>query len=948
MKKILSLAVFILCLSVTLHAQTGSISGRIMDGTTKTPLPGASVVIDGTTQGAMTDLDGIFKITAVQPGKVNLKISYVGYVTQLLSGVEVTSGNDTKIELKLVENVSQLQGADVVAQRSTHTENAVLMEVKQSEQIISGVSSQQIGRSQDRTAGEVIRRVPGVTLMDNGFVLIRGLNERYNTVLLNGIIAPSMEADKKAFTLDVIPAGMLDRLMVYKTGSPELPGEFAGGVIKIVTKNVSEEDQFTIGYTSGVRANTTFNDFYQAPKGNSDWLGRDDGTRSLPGSFPTSLYDIKDPGQLADLGKKLPNAWTSAKIQAAPDQRFSASLIKNLKFGKMKAANITALQYGMTFDSYEAQNLGFNSYDLNTQQSDTIYDYNDRMYRENVRLSLLHNWTFLVSPATKIEFRNFFNQQGSNQSILRTGSNFEEGSLVKSYAYRYQERTVYSGQLHGSHEINANRTKIDWTAAYSYSHSAEPDFRRIRTKKDISATSDSIPYQVVIAPSASTIDAGRFYSDLTENTGSGALDFEHALKSKADLLIPKFRAGVYVESKQREFSARWMSYKQSKITGFDNSLLYLPLDQIFAPENINDSTGFKLEEGTNPSDKYSAYNSLTAGYAALSWPITEKFNVSGGVRIEHNIQQLESRSYTNAKITVDNTITSILPSVNLSYNFTQKMLVRVAYAQTVNRPEFRELAPFAYYDFTFNNVLIGNSELKTPTIQNFDVRWELYPSNSEMISIGAFYKDFHNPIEMFFVPGSGSGGTRNFTYNNADKATSLGFEIEVKKYFISLFDTTGKDQGLFIRRFVSRLGLTANAAWIDSEVKLGDKAVGQSENRPMMGQSPYIFNVGLFFSNVEKKFQVTALYNTIGKRIFAVGTYGTPDIYYMPRHSIDLTVTKGIGKRLEVKAGVQDLLAQDEVYQQDSNEDGKINTTDEKVFVIRRGAYYSLGFNLKF
>jgi hypothetical protein len=236
MKKILSLAVFILCLSVTLHAQTGSISGRIMDGTTKTPLPGASVVIDGTTQGAMTDLDGIFKITAVQPGKVNLKISYVGYVTQLLSGVEVTSGNDTKIELKLVENVSQLQGADVVAQRSTHTENAVLMEVKQSEQIISGVSSQQIGRSQDRTAGEVIRRVPGVTLMDNGFVLIRGLNERYNTVLLNGIIAPSMEADKKAFALDVIPAGMLDRLMVYKTGSPELPGEFAGGVIKVVTK----------------------------------------------------------------------------------------------------------------------------------------------------------------------------------------------------------------------------------------------------------------------------------------------------------------------------------------------------------------------------------------------------------------------------------------------------------------------------------------------------------------------------------------------------------------------------------------------------------------------------------------------------------------------------------------------------------------------------------------
>ncbi len=927
--------------------QTGTISGKIIDNATGTGLPGASVVIDGTTQGSMTDIDGNFRISAVTPGTYKIRISYVGYVAEAIENVVVVSGSDKVISLKLKENINQLQGADVVAQRSTHTDNAVLMEMRQSEQVVSGVSSQQISKSQDRTAGDVIKRIPGVTMSETGFVNIRGLAERYNTIMLNGVLAPSMEADKKAFALDVIPSGMLDRLLIYKTGAPELPGEFAGGVIKIVTRNVSEENQFNMSYTTGYRDNTTFSDFYQAPKGGTDWLGTDDGTRSLPGDFPESLYDVQSSAELAELGRMLPNAWTAARIKAMPDQRFSVSSIQNIKLGKVKASNITSLNYGLTYETLSAENNGFNAYDVINQRSDTIYSYTDNMYKENVRLSVIHNWSFLVSPKSKIEFRNFFNQQGSNQSIIRSGANYEEGSLVKAYAYRYQERSIYSGQLTGTHDVFADRSKIDWTLGYSYAHSAEPDFRRLRTKKDLNAVSDSIPYQVIIAPSASTLDAGRFYSDLIENTGTAALNFEHSLRPRSEQFIPKFRAGFYVESKQREFSARWMSYKQARLGSFDNTLLYQPLDQIFSSQNINDSTGFKLEEGTNPSDKYDAYNFLGAGYVGLTWPFNDKVNVSGGVRVEYNRQQLESRDYTDKKISVDNPILSILPSVNASYNFTPKSLVRVAYAMTVNRPEFRELAPFAYYDFTFNNVLIGNEDLETPSIHNFDARWELYPTSSEMITLGVFYKHFSNPIEMFFVPGSGSGGTRNFTYGNAESASSAGVELEIRKYFNSLFDTTGKVQSAFIRKFVSRTGVIFNGALIESEVSLGDKAVGQNENRPMMGQSPFIVNAGLFYTHQESKLQVSALYNIIGKRIFAVGTYGTPDIYYMPRNSVDITVSKGFGKYFEIKAGVQDLLAQDETFRQDSNENGKVDAADETAFRIRKGAYYTIGFGIK-
>lgn len=939
----LFLILFFLVVETTL-SQVASISGKIIDDAYGMGLPGASVVIDGTTLGAMSDMDGNFKIASVPPGTVRLKISYVGYVTILSDPFAIEAGQNKTISFNLKENINQLNETQVVGRKTTHTDNAVLMEMKQSEQIVNGVSNQQISRSQDRSATEVVKRIPGVTVTDNGFAVIRGLSERYNVTMLNGIMAPSMETDKKAFTLDVIPSSMLDRLMIYKTGAPELPGEFAGGIIKVITRNVSDDDMLSINYSTGVRANTTFQDFYQAPQGNTDWIGTDDGTRELPDAFPENLSAVTSSAELAELGKKLPNAWTAAKIKAAPDQRFSATMIRNLKLGKVKTGMVTSIQYGKTSESNSSKIFGYNVYNTDFGYSDTTYAYNDKVFKENVRLSVIQNFSFFVSPKTKIEFRNFFNQQGSNQATLRNGYSHEEGNLVKSYAYRYQERTLYSGQLQGTHDLFANRSKLEWTTGYSYSHAAEPDFRRIRTKKDVSAINDSIPYEVTLSSSASALDAGRFYSNLDEHVGTVAVDYEHSLKSASETSTPKIRAGFYTEYKDREYSARWMSYNISKIDFFDPTLLALPIEEVFAAENINDQSGFKLEEGTNASDKYTASNFLAAAYAGLSWPLSKKIMVTGGVRAEQNTQELSSGYYSFLPVEVRLSELSILPSMNASYSFTDKMLVRAAYSRTVNRPEFRELAPLSYYDFTMNSVLYGNENLVTAKIDNYDIRWEMYPTLGDMISVGVFYKSFTDAIELYNVS---SSGTRNFTYGNAEQASSLGAELEIKKSFNSLVDTTGKDQGRFLTNFISRTGVLLNAALIESKVDLGDKVSGQDNKRAMTGQSPYIINAGLFYADQARKFQVTAMYNIIGRRIYAVGTQGSSDLYYLPRNSVDLTITKSLGKYLEIKAGVQDLLAENEVYQFDSDDNGKMNAKDERAMVIRKGSYYSLGFTLK-
>ncbi len=551
-------------------------------------------------------------------------------------------------------------------------------------------------------------------------------------------------------------------------------------------------------------------------------------------------------------------------------------------------------------------------------------------------VGLLSNFSFLLNPRNKIEFRNLYNQNGSNGATVRTGYNLEEGNDVRNYAFRYYERQVYSGQISGSHEMNQEKTTVNWVGGYSLTHTNEPDYRRIRTFRSLV---DNLPdYYIQVNTTASQADAGRFFSTLDEDILMTAGNIEHELMQLSESRKLKIRAGFYTESKNRTFNARWLAYTKSRVDKFNNDLLLLPLDEVFEEGNFNDSTGFKIDEGTNGTDRYEAANFLSAVYIGATWPLSDKLTISGGVRYEYNRLQLESSDNNGKPLTIDNPISSLLPSVNISYALSSKSLLRTAYARTVNRPEFREIAPFAYYDFIFNNVLFGNPSLETPTIDNIDLRWENYPSAGELLSIGLFYKNFTRPIEQYFKPGAGSGGTRNFEFRNALSAYSTGAEIEIRKSL----------EPVFKAGFMSRLSLSSNASYVLSQVDLGDKSVGQQKKRIMMGQSPYTVNAGVYYNQPEYKLQCNVQYNIIGRRLFVVGTEGTPDVYELPRNVIDISISKGFGKNFEIKAGIQDLLNQSTVLRQDSDEDGRIEKQDELIMQYNRGTYYTLGFLVRY
>ncbi|WP_299822514.1 TonB-dependent receptor [uncultured Pontibacter sp.] len=933
MKSLLTILT-IIATAVAAFAQQGTLKGKVTDKTTGEGIIGAVVFIKGTSKGTTTDFEGNYTLP-LEAGTHTLSATFLAYKPFENAGVQVNPGQTTTLNIQLEENATQLQAVEVVGTRQTNTEMALMQDLKSSEIVVSGVSGEQIAKSLDRDAAAVVRRIPGVTVMNDRYIMIRGLSERYNTVMLNDALTPSTETDSRAFSFDILPTSVLDRILVYKSGSPELPGEFGGGVIKVYTKNFATDNTTTLNITGGHRAGTTFSDFRSYKGGKTDFLGYDDGTRTLPGAFPADLNTVRGDA-LVNAARSLNNRWGAETSTALPDLRMSLGLTRRFFIGDTETSNISSVSYSNTNQFVDVTRYRYTKYFEGVPASDRIqYRFEDKEYSQNVRLGIVSNWAFRLNSGNKIEFRNLFNQMGQSQVIERTGFEVQGKNVdVNNYAQRYESRAIYSGQLQGTHDRNDDRTRFTWLAGYNYTNRNEPDYKRIRSQRDYNTDN---PFMWVIPYSASTFDAGRFYAELNENTFTASAQVEHQLNGGDTLSQnqPKIRAGFYTERKDRSFDARWMAYTVADPSNFNQSLLTLPLSQLFTSESINAISGFSLAEGTNPTDRYDAANTLLAGYVGGSLPLSSALNIAGGVRVEYNRQQLETTRYGGVPVNVDNPITSILPSVNATYNFSPRSLLRGGYSVSVNRPAFRELAPFAYYDFQLNAEIQGNEELTTATIHNADLRYEFYPNPTEVISIGGFYKYFRNPIETYILP---SAGNPIFETNNAESAQSYGIETEIRKSFLDLSNSS----------IIQNTSFVLNASLIESNISLGDKAQNQAKERAMYGQSPFIVNAGLYYLDEAKDLQINLLYNVIGKRIFAVGDNDEPTVYEMPRNMIDLAVTKGFGKHIEVKAGIQDILNQKVRLVQDSNNDAKIRGVDDDYTTFKRGSYSTLGITYKF
>lgn len=935
MQKFLLIIILIFTISSASFAQ-GSIAGKVVDAVTGDPIIGANVLIKDSSIGAPTDLDGKFLIANVASGAYTLQVSFITYKTHTIPDVLVEDGKRLTINVSMSEDASELQEVVIRGTRSVDNDFSLLKSIRESKLVVSGISAEMINRTPDRDAADVVKRVPGVTIMGGRYIVIRGASERYNVTMLHGAYAPSMEADRRSFAFDIIPSGQIDQLLIFKSPSPELPGDFAGGVVKITTKSIPEENNVTFGYSLGYRQGSTFNDFFQGKRDKFQDFGFNGGLYDLPSNFPSDLRGINEVTTLRDAALSLKNNWVPEKIVSFLDQ--SASVTGNFVFniGKIKVGNITTVNWGNTRNRFDVRRQDFNQFDNVNNEKSPIYDYTDDQNNQNARTGILFNWAFQFNENHSLEFKNLYNQINNSQYISRRGQNFEGNFFGSWGGFQETFRGVYSGQAVGKHKFFDGRTNVNWVANLGISYRDLPDNRRYR--RDINVANDTERTYVPVSASQ-VYFLGRFYGDMQEDSYSGAVNIDHTLQL-GESFLPVISAGFFYDKKERNFMARNIGYARDAFD-WNTSLEFIPIVDLFSEENIYPASGdgLNIDEQTNGSDSYISSNELTAYYASLTLPFGKKVNISAGVRLEDNTQFLTTATNTGDDIDQNVKVQRLLPSANASYNFSEKMLIRATYGQTLNRPEFREIAPFSFYDFEFNWVYGGNPDLRTAKIQNFDLRWEFYPSKTEMITVGGFYKDFTDAIEAVYVPGAGSQGAKGFRYQNAEAASVYGIEIDVRK---SLSGLTGS-------KFIDNISLLFNTALTKSTVD-----VGNQPERPLMGQSPYVVNAGAYYQNDESGLQIALLFNVVGRRLFAVGGYtdaGDPvfeDIYEMPRNLLDFSITKSFGKRIQGKFSVADILNQRFILLQDGNRDGNFDKKNDQIVQENRfGSLFTLGFTYR-
>ncbi len=952
MRRAKLLTIFFSLLSISVaFAQTGTIRGTIKDAKTKEALIGCTVRIDGTTIGAATDIEGNFTIANVPAATHKLIVSYVSYLTTEIPNVRVESGNTTVIDTELQEEGKSLQEVVVRAGRATNTEVAVITEIKQLKPMAVGISAQQIQKSQDRDAAAAIRRVPGISIVDNRFVLIRGLGTRYNSVMINDVITPSTEVESRSFSFDIVPSNILDRMIVFKSGSADLPGDFAGGVIKIYTKRRPDQNFTDAGLTIGYRPGTTFQSVQTQDRGGLSALGLWNKDQVLPSSFPTRAnnFNALNAAQRASYARLLPNAWGLRQISVAPDVRLAVNLGRRFDVGDVRVSNLTSVNYSLT---NQYADIDLSIYQNGATANDVFERYDDANYQRQTRLGVLHNWTLRFNPSFTLEWKTLFNLLSTTETLNRLGQRVVDGVDVQAFSERFENRSILSTQVSGEHSLS-ELSKINWIGAYSYSGRWEPDWRRARFQRvtgSLGADGKLAPFSAVIPNQANPIDNGRFFSTLNENVVSLIGNYDHTFGNPTDREPNRIKAGFYGEQRNRMYSARFYGYE--KVGNVSTSILGQPLNTIFSPTNVTGQPGgLSLLDGTKDLDSYQGINTYGAAYVQGDVNIGPKANLTAGLRGEVNNQTLRSDLNLVTTDLVNKTIFSPLPSINFIYKLNERNNLRFAYSATVNRPELRELAPFTYFDFNLLADVRGNPALTTATIQNIDAKYEFYPTPNEIFSITGFYKRFKNPIETFLLPTANGLG---YTFINAQSARNYGVEVELRKGFASSSSV-----------FLQNLQLVGNVSIINSRINLGQTVIGpdlsgrigpydltniQESERPLASQSPYLINAGVYYADPNSGWQANLLFNVAGPRIFAVGNQNQPTVFEMPRNVLDLNISKTFKKQFELRLGIQDILNAPYRFAQDYNGDSKIgsdvtsqNTTaDQDVRVFRRGQYITL------
>lgn len=894
----------------------GKVSGVLVDEKTGEPIPGATVRIGS--RGTVTDVTGAYMLE-LPAGTYHLEITSVGYNKKKVTEVAVQAGKVTTLHLTLSVAKGTLKGVEVVGTAKRESLSALYARQKNNSSLSDGISAEQIRRTPDNNVAQVLKRISGLTVQDNKFVVVRGMSERYNNVLLNGSSLPSTEPNRRNFSFDIIPSNLIDNVVVNKTATPDMPGEFTGGLVQVNTTDIPRENFIQLQAGTGFNNNSTGKDFFSTRRLNSDYWGAPGKDRQwLDRSWNSVQYqqmrDNNDVAGMNAMNARIPNNYGLYQYTAKPLQQYQLSMggSRQLKPGRTLGAILSG-----TYRHEE----NIEHFDAWYRASPTIVN-DGHEYIFTTAVGAMGNIAY-QSPKTKLAWRNIFNRRFSHDNIVQETEDKGRAGLQSEYISLVETGDLFQTRLEGEHQLNSKGIKFNWFADLANVTKEQPDTRYSVAFLEGADPETGKPYR--------RFDYSRLASSTIKDGGLFAYNLEEKKKNiGGDLTVPfklneltqKIKAGywgTFREAEYKQVSLAPTAYNGDKRV---DSIGYGKEDyQVFAPENFAAGILYYMPvsaDGLDAADFYDGRQRLHATYLMLDLMPLEKLRVIAGVRYENNTMTVHSttRISSNAKAT-DSTVTykeqDWLPSVNVIYHLTPAMNIRAAYSRTLARPDFRERSSFKYYDIRLRQVVKGIHGLEYSRADNVDIRFEWYPSPVEIISFTAFYKKYEKPVES--VSNRYPDNRYGLFYFNLEDAVSKGIEVDYRHSFSFINNRSGFWKNLF---------LSANFSWMDSRIRYYDKklssaaqglpepAVDESQatrNRPLQGLSPFILNTGLSYQGDMIGANVT--YNRFGRRVVFAGMDDYDDIYENPRDVVDLQLSARLLKqRMEIRLNVSDLLNQ--------------------------------------
>lgn len=876
-------------LAVAASGQDGKavIKGIVKDAATGETMPGATIIIKGTSIGVMADMDGRYSIS-VNPGIYRIECSYVAYNASARE-INISVGEEMVVDFDISEATVGIGDVVIVAKANRETENLLLMERKEAAFSIESMGARELSRKGASDVKDGVTKMAGITAMGSQQLFVRGLGDRYNNATLNAMPIPSGNPTRKVIDLDIIPSKIVQKIDVNKAFSAANYADFCGATIDITTKELVSDNFLNIDI--GTSYNTlSYN----------NQMKFEDGFRGLKSYFGFNNERYKLPSEIGPIGDASNDLSSILYDPFYTDFSYSSgrmlpALNIGLSGGRKVVLGNNDLNILFAGGFRNGFDFSYGSKRLFETGGGTIYDFDFQKWTYKANTTALLNLNYQLNANNEITLSSLMVNNTNNSIEENFGYHSTNDGLIKARRYEYDNNRVLNSMISGIHRDigSSGRYELNWKFSVSHTSADSPDRRDLTWNFD---EANEVYYL-----RRESIANYRTFINMYENEGSGRIDFRVKLGEQAnDFRRGSILFGLQAKVKNRDFGARDFFYGTRYLTGThdpENPNQYLSDEAIQNGE-------LTIQEATALSSYYLVYQYIYSGYLEVNYNLTPEFLVNLGIRGEYDDQSIyyrkspERTTFDDPWIILNKVSPGLYPALNIRYSTGAQSNLRLSASRTVSRPLFIELGPFVNRGMYGEHSTFGNPELTNSLNYNLDVKYEIFPAAGDLLSLSLYGKYIDNPIEKFYKASS----SKLVSWINSKSARVAGFEIEFRKQFSNI----GTESNIF-----SPLQVGLNFAYLYSQIDLGESAgINTNRLRPLQGASPYIINadIGYQVDMNRVKINLSAVYNVFGSRIYAVGTDGKDDIYENPVHTLDAIISASIGGKMGLNLSFKNIL----------------------------------------